>query len=113
MNKSGVFEIIEVGLTAFIQDSKCHTLAQKIFSHIVHHDLDCSHFISSLANVVILKFAIFGLEEWEANHFNILDSLWYGFLKGKYIHLCTVWKLRKFSLTYFWQKFRESNGFST
>ena len=23
----------------------------------------------------------------------------------------TVWKLRKFSLTHFWQKFRESNGF--
>ena len=24
----------------------------------------------------------------------------------------TVWKLRKFSLTYFWQKFRQSNGFT-
>ena len=24
----------------------------------------------------------------------------------------TVWKLRKFSLTHFWQKFRESNGFA-
>ena len=25
----------------------------------------------------------------------------------------TVWKLRKFTLTHFWQKFRESNGFNT
>ena len=24
----------------------------------------------------------------------------------------TVWKLRKFILTHFWQKFRESNGFT-
>ena len=24
---------------------------------------------------------------------------------------CTLWKLREFSLTHFWQKFRESNGF--
>ena len=24
----------------------------------------------------------------------------------------TVWKLRKFSLTHFWQKFRESNNFT-
>ena len=24
----------------------------------------------------------------------------------------TVWKLRKFTLTLFWQKFRESNGFT-
>ena len=28
-------------------------------------------------------------------------------------HQCTaVWKLRKFTLTRFWQKFRESNGFT-
>ena len=26
--------------------------------------------------------------------------------------MCTVWKLQKFSLTHFWQKFRESNGFT-
>ena len=25
---------------------------------------------------------------------------------------CIVWKLRKFSLTFFWQKFRETNGFT-
>ena len=24
----------------------------------------------------------------------------------------TVWKLRKITLTHFWQKFRESNGFT-
>ena len=28
------------------------------------------------------------------------------------INAFTVWKLREFSLTYFWQKFRESNGFT-
>ena len=27
------------------------------------------------------------------------------------VHVCTVWKLRKFSLTLFWQKFRENNVF--
>ena len=27
------------------------------------------------------------------------------------VHI-TVWKLREFSLTHFWQKFRESNGFT-
>ena len=26
--------------------------------------------------------------------------------------LSIVWKLRKFTLTHFWQKFRESNGFT-
>ena len=26
--------------------------------------------------------------------------------------LCTVWQLRKFALTLFWQNFRESNGFT-
>ena len=25
---------------------------------------------------------------------------------------CTVWKLRKFTVTLFWQRFRESNGFT-
>ena len=29
-----------------------------------------------------------------------------------YSHAFTVWKLQKFSLTLFWQKFRESNGFT-
>ena len=27
-------------------------------------------------------------------------------------NMVTLWKLRKFSLTFFWQKFRETNGFT-
>ena len=35
-----------------------------------------------------------------------------GFEITKFKNLCTVWKLRKFTLTLFWQKFRESNSFT-
>ena len=28
------------------------------------------------------------------------------------LYTCAVWKLRKFTLTHFWQNFRESNGFT-
>ena len=33
-------------------------------------------------------------------------------LKTNEITVCTLWKLRKFTLTHFWQKFRESNVFT-
>ena len=33
-------------------------------------------------------------------------------IEAKMSPFCTVWKLREFSLTLFWRKFREINGFT-
>ena len=42
------------------------------------------------------------MESFHSSHNNVLR--WY-------VH-DTVWKIREFSLTHFWRKFRESNGFT-
>ena len=64
--------------------------------------------VSAKLPVLVQLFLQFQLVNDKQNAFIIskkLSSLW--------MWTCdTVWKLRKFTLTPFWQKFRESNGFT-
>ena len=57
----------------------------------------------------ICTFVLHYINSLEVKKFRQIDD---DFGALKLFRKITVWKLRSFSLTHFWQKFRESNGFN-
>jgi len=79
---------------------KVHIMVCSMYKYMLHNDFRFSE--------IFLNFTLL------FNHLAIISRKIVSFSKlGTYSSLCllgTVWKLREFSLTQFWEKLRESNG---
>ena len=73
---------------------------------------DCGTYGNLLSRLFEKNFVkvTFSLKKLLKNWFHGKKFRWERILRFPHCALCTVWKLRKFSLTLFWQKFRETNS---
>ena len=67
--------------------------SNQLFSNLFSKTVAFTKFLPKTSEAISAQHSVHSVEKWK-------------------MYCYTVWKLQKFTLTYFWQKFRESNVFT-